>query len=474
MSLGKLSKEELFVKKFITFGLASVIGASGLFIPFTHEANAQNFEQKKQELDSKQSEVNKNLQKKKEELSKLEAKQEALAQKLKDIDEKALKTSDQIEEKQKENEKTKKEIKALKKEIADTEKRIEERNEFLKKRVRALQESGGSTKYIDVLLGAKSFSDFISRAGAVSTLINADSEIIKEQEKDKAELQKSENELNTKLENVQNTLAKLETLQSDLNKQLDEKDKLFKQVKKQKGSAFSEISELNSEANSIASEKDATIAAQKQAEKEAREAAQKAKEEKVQRQQQQRQASVQAEDNSSNNDSSPSSSNSGSSSNDNNNSNSSAPSKKPSSGGGSPVSSNVGGIEGAISTGSTIVGQSPYKWGGGRSQADIDARRFDCSSFVRWAFASAGINLGPVGGTTTDTLVGKGRAVSASDMKRGDLVFFDTYKVNGHVGIYLGNGTFLNDNSSHGVSVDSMSNPYWKRYFNGVVRRVVE
>lgn len=53
------------MKKFITFGLASVIGASGLFIPFTHEANAQNFEQKKQELDSKQSEVNKNLQKKK-------------------------------------------------------------------------------------------------------------------------------------------------------------------------------------------------------------------------------------------------------------------------------------------------------------------------------------------------------------------------------------------------------------------------
>ncbi|MCY7690452.1 NlpC/P60 family protein [Bacillus altitudinis] len=469
MSLGKLSKEELYVKKFITFGLASVIGASGLFIPFTHEANAQNFEQKKQELDSKQSEVNKNLQKKKEELSKLEAKQEALALKLKEIDEKALKTSDQIEEKQNENEKTKKEIKALKKEIADTEKRIEERNEFLKKRVRALQESGGSTKYIDVLLGAKSFSDFISRAGAVSTLINADSEIIKEQERDKAELQKSENELNTKLEDVQKTLAKLETLQTDLNKQLDEKDKLFKQVKKQKGSASSQISELNTEANSIASEKDATIAAQKQAEKEAREAAQKAKEEKAQRQQQ-RQASVQAEDNSSNNDSGSSSNNSGSS----NNNSSSSPSKKPSSGGGSPVSNNVGGIEGAISTGSTIVGQSPYKWGGGRSQADIDARRFDCSSFVRWAFASAGINLGPVGGTTTDTLVGKGRAVSASDMKRGDLVFFDTYKVNGHVGIYLGNGTFLNDNSSRGVSVDSMSNVYWKKAFNGVVRRVVE
>lgn len=59
-------------------------------------------------------------------------------------------------------------------------------------------------------------------------------------------------------------------------------------------------------------------------------------------------------------------------------------------------------------------------------------------------------------------------------MKRGDLVFFDTYKTNGHVGIYLGNGTFLNDNTSHGVSVDSMSNRYWKKAFKGVVRRVVQ
>ena len=84
------------------------------------------------------------------------------------------------------------------------------------------------------------------------------------------------------------------------------------------------------------------------------------------------------------------------------------------------------------------------------------------------------MNLGPISGTTTDSLVVQGRAVSASEMKRGDLVFFDTYKRNGHVGIYLGNGTFLNDNSSHGVSIDSMSNSYWRSTFKGVVRRVVE
>jgi peptidoglycan DL-endopeptidase CwlO len=131
-------------------------------------------------------------------------------------------------------------------------------------------------------------------------------------------------------------------------------------------------------------------------------------------------------------------------------------------------------IESAISTGSELIGKSPYNWGGGRTPADILARSFDCSSFVRWAYSVAGIDLGPVATTTTDTLVRQGKAVSANEMKRGDLIFFDTYKVNGHVGIYLGNGQFLNDNSSKGVAIDSLDNVYWKNAFKGVARRVVE
>ena len=47
-------------------------------------------------------------------------------------------------------------------------------------------------------------------------------------------------------------------------------------------------------------------------------------------------------------------------------------------------------------------------------------------------------------------------------MKRGDVIFFDTYKINGHVGIYLGDGKFLNDSSSQGVSVGDLNNTYWK------------
>ncbi|WP_338399844.1 bifunctional lytic transglycosylase/C40 family peptidase [Priestia megaterium] len=129
-------------------------------------------------------------------------------------------------------------------------------------------------------------------------------------------------------------------------------------------------------------------------------------------------------------------------------------------------------IEKAIKVGSSIVGKSPYVWGGGRNQGDINARKFDCSSYVRWAYSSAGVDLGPVSATTTDTLVKLGKGVKASEMKRGDVIFFDTYKINGHVGIYLGDGKFLNDSSSQGVSVGDLNTKYWKDRFNGNVRRV--
>ncbi|AOL99343.1 Peptidoglycan DL-endopeptidase CwlO [Bacillus subtilis] len=313
--------------------------------------------------------------------------------------------------------------------------------------------------------------------------MDADKDLIKQQEQDKAKLEDSEADLNDKLKEVQAALAKLETMQKDLDKQLNEKDKLFDEAKASQKKTAKAISELKSEASELANQKANTEAEQARIKKEQEAAAALIKkQEEAQKASDETQtddsqtATTESSKASSSDDSSDNSSDN--SSNGSSNSSSNGSSSKKSSGSnsnsGGTVISNSGGIEGAISVGSSIVGQSPYKFGGGRTQSDINNRIFDCSSFVRWAYASAGVNLGPVGGTTTDTLVGRGQAVSASEMKRGDLVFFDTYKTNGHVGIYLGNGTFLNDNTSHGVSVDSMSNPYWKAAFKGVVRRVVQ
>ena len=131
-------------------------------------------------------------------------------------------------------------------------------------------------------------------------------------------------------------------------------------------------------------------------------------------------------------------------------------------------------IENAINAGMKWVGKSPYVWGGGRTQADVDAGRFDCSSFVHYCYASAGIQLGDRASAVTFSMVNMGKGVNPSEMKRGDLIFFDTYTKNGHIAIYLGNGEFLHDGTTHGVWINSLNEPYWTRTFNGNVRRIIE
>ena len=136
-----------------------------------------------------------------------------------------------------------------------------------------------------------------------------------------------------------------------------------------------------------------------------------------------------------------------------------------------PASTNTG--SGSISTlinaGNKYIGNSVYVFGGGRSSSDIAAGRFDCSGFVAWAFSQVGVSVG----ASTDSLKNTGTRVSTSEMRPGDLVFFNTYKTDGHVGIYLGGGKFIGSQSSTGVAVANMSSGYWANTFNGRVMRVM-
>ncbi len=138
------------------------------------------------------------------------------------------------------------------------------------------------------------------------------------------------------------------------------------------------------------------------------------------------------------------------------------------------VANGNGIIEKAILSGMKWVGKSPYVWGGGRTEEDVIAGRFDCSSFVHYMYASAGVQLGDRASVVTFSLVNMGEKISPGEMKRGDIIFFDTYTIDGHVGVYLGEGKFIHDGPTNGVEITDMNLPYWQQTFNGKVRRVVK
>ena len=105
----------------------------------------------------------------------------------------------------------------------------------------------------------------------------------------------------------------------------------------------------------------------------------------------------------------------------------------------------------------------PYVFGG------TSPSGFDCSGYVRYVFANAGIYLP----RTADAQYEVGMPVSRGELIPGDLVFFSTYDYGAsHVGIYLGDGSFINASSSRGVAVDSLYSSYWGSCYIGA-RRVI-
>ncbi|MGG0741513.1 NlpC/P60 family protein [Niallia taxi] len=133
---------------------------------------------------------------------------------------------------------------------------------------------------------------------------------------------------------------------------------------------------------------------------------------------------------------------------------------------------NSGGEYDVTTVGNRWIGNSVYVFGGGRNQSDIRSGRFDCSSFVYWAYSQLRIKLGEQISVSTETLKNMGTAIEEKNMKPGDLVFFDTYKNDGHVGIYIGDGKFIGAQSSNGVAIEDMTTGYWKEKFNHRVQRV--
>jgi cell wall-associated NlpC family hydrolase len=98
---------------------------------------------------------------------------------------------------------------------------------------------------------------------------------------------------------------------------------------------------------------------------------------------------------------------------------------------------------------------TPYVWGGASPSG------FDCSGFVMYVFSQVGVSLPH----SSYAQYGYGSPVSRGDLQPGDLVFFDGL---GHVGIYLGGGSFIHaPHTGDVVKVSTMTGWYASTFVGG-------
>jgi cell wall-associated NlpC family hydrolase len=110
----------------------------------------------------------------------------------------------------------------------------------------------------------------------------------------------------------------------------------------------------------------------------------------------------------------------------------------------------------------------PYRSGG-----TSEEKGFDCSGFVRYMYEKS---VGLVLPRRAEEQAKVTEEISRSELKPGDLVFFNTLKRTfSHVGIYVGDGKFIHaPRPGKAIRVDDMREAYWQQRFNGARRVQVD
>ena len=112
-----------------------------------------------------------------------------------------------------------------------------------------------------------------------------------------------------------------------------------------------------------------------------------------------------------------------------------------------------------VEFGKLFIG-TPYVWGGNDLQKGVD-----CSGLTKKVFEGFDIHISRV----SRSQVNDGVRVKKSELRPGDLVFFDTSGVNtgkiSHVGIYAGDGQFLHADCTRGVTLSRLSSNYYTKNY---------
>jgi cell wall-associated NlpC family hydrolase len=123
-----------------------------------------------------------------------------------------------------------------------------------------------------------------------------------------------------------------------------------------------------------------------------------------------------------------------------------------------------GGAANEVALYALSLADTPYRYGGNSSESG-----FDCSGFVQYVYRNTlGIRLP----RTSAEMSRAGEPLDASQLRPGDLVFFNTrQRPFSHVGIYVGEQRFVHSPSSgKAIMVVSMREKYWRSRYDGARR----
>lgn len=357
------------------------------------------------------------IEQKNSEINDLKSKQSEAQSQIDSLESSINKINKKADELLKEQSTLREETVQLQKDIEVLTERIAKREEAIRNQARDVQVNNQSSVYVKALLDATSFTDALGRLKAMTTIVNANNDLVNQQKADKKAVEDKKAENEAKQEEIAKNQATLEEQKGTLEtKQAD--------LNVLKASLAEQQATKESEKQALAEQKAAFEAEQKRVREQQAQAAA------VQQAAQQAQATGST---STNNASSSSSSQASSS-------NSTSSNTSSSNAGVSNVVSPSTPAPAPSGNGSAIVAEAykhigkPYVWGAKGPNS------FDCSGFTRYVYLQ--VTGRDIGGWTVPQ-EGAGTVIPVSQAQPGDLYFWGSRGSSYHVAIALGGGSYI-------------------------------
>lgn len=230
------------LKRIIAASVTSIILLSTSVV-----ANAET----SQGLDSQLQENEAKISEMQEQKNELTNQMNAVQENLQTIENEINENNKNIKDIQQNIEETKQLIEEKKEQIVILEDKVHARKGIMEERLVSLQHTDQINIFLEVILNAESLADLLERASAASTILNADKELLVQQQQDLRKIEEEKAAIDEQEQHLNQQYTKLAAEQANLEQNLQKKQQELTAVKANVEKVSSEISVAEQEKSAI-------------------------------------------------------------------------------------------------------------------------------------------------------------------------------------------------------------------------------
>ncbi|PFK46396.1 cell wall-binding protein [Bacillus cereus] len=214
-----------YFKRISSLVLAGIIGLSST-VAVKAESNDEKLNNMQQQLQQN----NNDIQQKEQEKQAVNKEIQDIESELHNLNNTIAKNKEEQADIQGKIDETHKQIEQKKGEIIVLEDKVLARKDIMKKRMVSVQNSSNTSLVVEVVVESKNFADFLQRMNAVSTILDADKEILRLQEQDLRQIEEDKKVIDEKEASLEIDKQKLAKAQANLQENLKKRQENLQAV----------------------------------------------------------------------------------------------------------------------------------------------------------------------------------------------------------------------------------------------------